>query len=303
MGNIGARIVNTETWISGFQSQGGVLVPFSQKNAYTDILPSLSMRMRVAERTALTLGAAKVMTHPAFNDLAPGIRINNADKTAKSGNPDLEPFRANQYLAELTWAPVRGRRLSGMLTYRDAESFFVRGEESIEINDVTFIVMRPINGYNGSILTAGLKLDQNLRRMTRYLRNFDLSLSYTHNSSRTQMRDPYSGETLPMPNTAEHVVRAGFNYSSEAFSGKLLYQWRGKSLKSSFSEGGLSVWNQPVGSLNLNLGWRLKGLFQLAFDARNLLSEDQIQTTDDSGQLLRITERDRSFSVSLRANW
>jgi len=303
VGNIGARIVNTETWISGFQSQGGVLVPFSQKNAYTDILPSLSMRMRVAERTALTLGAAKVMTHPAFNDLAPGIRINNADKTAKSGNPDLEPFRANQYLAELTWAPVRGRRLSGMLTYRDAESFFVRGEESIEINDVTFIVMRPINGYNGSILTAGLKLDQNLRRMTRYLRNFDLSLSYTHNSSRTEMKDPYSGETLPMPNTAEHVVRAGFNYSRETFSGKLLYQWRGRSLKSSFSEGGLSVWNQPVGSLNLNLSWRLKGMFQLAFDARNLLSEDQVQTTDDSGQLLRITERDRSFSVSLRANW
>jgi outer membrane receptor protein involved in Fe transport len=117
------------------------------------------------------------------------------------------------------------------------------------------------------------------------------------------MKDPYSGETLPMPNTAEHVVRAGFNYNRATFSGKLLYQWRGRSLKSSFSEGGLSVWNQPVGSLNLNLGWRLNRMFQLTFDARNLLSEDQVQTTDDSGQLLRITERDRSFSVSFRANW
>ena len=303
VGNIGARIVNTETWINGFQDQGEGLEPFSQKNTYTDILPSLSMRMRIAERTALTLGVAKVMTHPAFNDLAPGIRINNADKTAKSGNPDLEPFRANQYLAELTWAPVRGRRLSAMLTYRDAESFFVRGEESIEINDATFIVMRPINGYNGSILTAGLKLDQNLRRMTRYLRNFDLSLSYTHNNSRTEIRDPYSAEKLPMPNTAEHVVKAGLNYGRESFSGRLMYQWRGRSLKSSFSEGGLSVWNQPVGSLNLNLGWRLNGIFQLGFDARNLLSEDQVQTTDDSGQLLRITERDRTFSATLRAKW
>ncbi|GAG97945.1 unnamed protein product, partial [marine sediment metagenome] len=267
VGNIGVRLVNTETWISGFQNQGQGLEPFFQKNTYTDILPSFSMRMRVAERTALTLGAAKVMTHPAFNDLAPGIRVNNADKTAKSGNPDLEPFRADQYLAELTWAPVRGRRLSGMLTYRDAESFFVRGEESIEINDATFIVMRPINGYDGSILTASLKLDQNLRRMTKYLRNFDLSLSYTHNNSSTEMRDPYTGEKLPMPNTAEHVVRAGFNYSRAIFSGKLLYQWRGRALKSSFSESGLSIWNQPVGSLNLNLAWRLKGMFQLAFDA------------------------------------
>jgi len=303
VGNIGARIVNTETWINGFQNHGEGTFPFSQKNTYSDILPSLSMRVRVAERTALTLGAARVMTHPAFNDLAPGIRINNADKTAKSGNPDLEPFRANQYLAELTWAPVRGRRLSGMLSYRDAESFFVRGEESIEINDATFIVMRPINGYNGSILSASIKLDQNLRRMTRYLRSFDLSLSYTYNDSRTQMKDPYTGETLPMPATAEHVARAGLYYSRDIFSGNLVYQWRGRSLKSSFSESGLSVWNQPVGSLNLSLGWRLSGIFQLGIDARNLLSEDQLQTTDDSGQLLRITERNRMFSATLRARW
>jgi len=55
--------------------------------------------------------------------------------------------------------------------------------------------------------------------------------------------------------------------------------------------------------LNLNLGWRLNGIFQLGFDARNLLSEDQVQTTDDSGQLLRITERDRTFSATLRAKW
>jgi len=303
VGNIGVRIVDTNTWISGYQNQGEGLEPFSQLNTYTDVLPSFSMRMRVAERTALTLGAAKVMTHPAFNDLAPGIRINNADKTAKSGNPDLEPFRATQYLAELTWAPVRGRRFSGMLIYRDAESFFVRGEESIEINDATYIVMRPINGYNGSILTAGIKLDQNLRRVTRYLRNFDLSLSYTYNDSSTKMQDPYTGETLPMPATAEHVARAGLNYSRGDFAGKFLYQWRGRSLKSSFIEGGLSVWNQPVGSLNLNLGWRLNGVFQLSFDARNLLSEDQFQTTDDTGQLLRVTERDRSFSATLRARW
>ena len=302
-GNIGVRIVDTETWISGFQSQGDGLEPFSQINTYTDILPSFSMRMRVADRTVLTLGAAKVMTHPAFNDLAPGIRVNNADKTAKSGNPDLEPFRANQYLAELTWAPARGRRLSGVLTYRDAESYFARGEESIEINDATFIVMRPINGYNGSILSASIKLDQNLRRMTRYLKNYNLSLSYTYNNSRTQMKDPFTGKTLPMPNTAEQVVRAGLYYARETFSGNLLYQWRGRSLRSSFSEGGLSVWNQPVGSLNLTLDWRLNEAIQLGIDARNLLSEDEVQTTDDSGQLLRITERNRTFSATLRTRW
>ena len=69
--------------------------------------------MRIAERAILTLGLAKVMTRPPFNSLAPGIRLNFADRTAKSGNPNLEPFRANQFLAELVWALESGPRLSG----------------------------------------------------------------------------------------------------------------------------------------------------------------------------------------------
>jgi len=85
--------------------------------------------------------------------------------------------------------------------------------------------------------------------------------------------------------------------------GKLNYQWRGESLKSSFSESGLSVWNQSVGSLNLNLGWQLNENLRLGFDARNLLNEERIQSTDYSAQLTRITERDRSLSATLRAKW
>ncbi len=33
------------------------------------------------------------------------------------------------------------------------------------------------------------------------------------------------------------------------------------------------------------------------------LSEEQIQTTDYSGQLWRITERDRSIAMTVRAKW
>lgn len=303
IGNIGARVVNTDTWIDGYQSVGETPEPISLKTRETDILPSASVRMRIAERAALTIGAAKVMTHPSFNDLAPGIRFNHSEKTAKSGNPALEPFRANQFMTEVTWSPERGRRLIAKLVYRDVKSFFVLGEESIEIDDDTFLIMRPVNGDDGSILTSSIKLDQNLRRMTAYLRNFTLSLAYTHNNSRTDLNDPFTGKPLPMPNTAEHVVKTDLSYSKGLFGGKISYQWRGRSLKSSFSESGLSTWNQPVGSLNLNLGWKLNEKLQLSFDARNLLNEEQIQSTDYDRQLLRITERNRSLSATLRARW
>ena len=246
---------------------------------------------------------AKVMTHPSFNDLAPGIRFNESDKTARSGNPYLEPFRAGQILADLTWVPYCGLRLKANLAYRDVESYFALTEESIEFDGDTYLVTKPINGEDGYIFTAGVGLEQNMGRLNRKLRNFTLSLSYMRNKSGTEMRDPYTDEKLPMPDTAEQVARAELGYGKDNFSGKIYYQWRGKSLKASVSESGLSVWNQPVGSLNLKLGWQLHPALQLSFDARNLLSEDQIRTTDLSTQLWRITERDRSIAVSLRAKW
>ncbi len=303
VGNIGARIVSTDTWIDGYQEIDEALEPVSIKTSYTDILPSFSIRIRVAERAALTLGAAKVMTHPSFNDLAPGIRFNYSDKTARSGNPYLVPFRASQLLAEMMWAPGRGLRLSANMIYRDIESFFALGEESVEFDDDIYLVTRPINGENGQILTVTLKLEQNLRRLTPRLQNFSFFIAYTHNKSSTEMRDPYTNETLPLPNTAEQVVKTDLTYSKGDFGGKLSYQWRDKSLKSSVSDSGLSVWNQPVGSLNLNLGWRLNSTMQFSLDARNLLEEEQIQTTDRATQLWRISERDRTIAATLRAKW
>jgi len=259
--------------------------------------------MRITDRTRMTIGVAKVMTRPSFNSLAPGNRLNFADKTAKSGNPNLQPFRANQIVTELIWAPAGGSSVSGEIAYRDVKSYFALAEESVEINDDIFLVTRPVNGDNGSILSASIKLDQKLRRIARRMRNFGVTVSYTHNKSRTDMVDSFSGEELPLPNTATDVIKAGLTYSNEALSGKLRYNWRGKSLKSPLSESGLSVWNQPVGSLDLNLGWQLNKNLRVRLDARNLLNEEQLQTTDYSTQLLRISERDRSISASLRAKW
>ena len=303
IGNVGVRMVGTDTRVSGYQDFGEGPAPITLKNDYSDILPGLRMRMRVADRASLTLGVSRVITRPAFNSLAPGIRLNFAERTGRSGNPDLQPFRANQYLTELVWSPERGSRLSGEIAYRDVDSYFALAEEAVEIDDDIFLVTRPINGDNGSIFSTSLKVDQQLRALSTHLQDFALSVSYTRNRSETELPDPYTGKRLPMPNTADNVMKATLSYSKETFAGKLRYQRRGESLKSPLSESGLSIWNQPTGGLDLNLSWKVTQHTRFNIDARNLVSEDQVQSTDDSGQLLRIGERDRSLSATLRARW
>lgn len=302
-GSVGARIVNTDTVIEGFRNDGQGFEPFRQKNTDSEILPSFSMLLRFSKRIELRLGAARVMTYPAFNNLAPGIRINTTDKTAKSGNPDLEPFRADQYLLEVGWTPDFGLVLSGMLIYRNVDRYFARGEESIEIDDATYVVTRPINGYGGSIQTTGVKVSQDLGHLMNTLRHLNLFASYTYNDSSTDMQDPFTGQVLPLPNTAEYVVKAGVSYARQSISGRIQYQRRGASLKSSFSESGFSIWSRPVGNLNLNLQWNVNPSLRLGLDARNLLGDDQAETTDNKRQWIRIIERGRFFSMTARVKW
>jgi TonB-dependent receptor len=303
VGNLGLRIVTTRSHIEGYRDEGERLVSAVFDDDYLDLLPSLNLRLRMADRTLLSLGAARVMTHPAFNDLAPGIRVNYSDKTGRAGNPELEPFQASVYMAEWVWVPVRGRRVTGHLSFRDVDRYFAMGEESLEIGDEDFLVTRPTNGDDGSLLTAMLKFEQNLGRLHARLQNLTLALSYTRNKSSTDARDPYTHEVLPLPNTAEQVAWINLGYARGEFNGKLSYQWRGRSLRAATSESNLSVWNEAVGSLNLNLAWLIDGGLQLSLDARNLLDEDQVRSTDDARQLWRLTERDRSIAATLRYKW
>ena len=52
---------------------------------------------------------------------------------------------------------MRGSRFTGHLSYRDVESYFALGEQSVEIADDEFLVTRPINGGNGRILTDAVR--------------------------------------------------------------------------------------------------------------------------------------------------
>ena len=76
------------------------------------------------------------------------------------------------------------------------------GRFSLEIDDDVFLLTRPVNGEDGSILTAGLSLEQNLARMTRSLRGWSAALSYIHNHSRTEMKDPFTGKPCFVEKTA-----------------------------------------------------------------------------------------------------
>src|SRR3546814_14337914 len=100
-------------------------VPFS--SAYTDVLPMVNLRVKVTGDLVARVAAGRTVARANFAQIAPGINLNGTTLTATGGNPDLQPFRANQYDMSIEWYPDRETIVALALYYKDLISYVVNG--------------------------------------------------------------------------------------------------------------------------------------------------------------------------------
>ena len=135
-GNLGVRYVQTDQESRGnlvypsgtgpegsIENQFGDYEPIVINRSYDDVLPSLNVAYDLADDKVLRFAAARVMTRPNYSDIAPRTSLNTADLTGASGNPELDPFRANQADLSFEWYPVADSILALAVFYKAIKSF------------------------------------------------------------------------------------------------------------------------------------------------------------------------------------
>ena len=103
-GNFGLRYSKTETDTHGFANviESGFDDPVSFSSDYSDILPALNLTLEVTQSLLFRFAASQVIARPKITDLVPSLTYNEVTKLASGGNPDLDPFRADQF--DLLWS-------------------------------------------------------------------------------------------------------------------------------------------------------------------------------------------------------
>ncbi len=172
--DLGVRISRTDQTSDGYQQVGSTYDPVSVKNEYTDVLPSLNLRWSLADDLILRLSANRAITRPTLTQLSAGTTVGSTNNlTASKGNPELDPFRANQFDAALEWYFAPESLLSATVFYKDMESFIVSSQVRQVltgpnlINDAgesvsgrEFTVTLPINGTGGELYGLELSYQQ-----------------------------------------------------------------------------------------------------------------------------------------------
>jgi len=323
-GTLGIRGVRTETQVNGNNNINGVITPVTQGPEFTDFLPNASLRWHLTSALQLRLAYAKTRTRPDFSQLNPSLTLGSPDvnnnnlRTGSSGNPNLKPFRSNDYDASLEWYFSPTGFASAAVFRRDLNGFIQN-----EVNRYTdptlglVEITTPVNSGRGRIdgVEAQLSTFFDFSFLPSFLHSFGLQANYTYLDGENEFVNQAAGGALT-PGALQGVSKHSYNivglFERGPISARLTYNGRSSFLdyrqyRSDEATGYYNQYGHPADRLDLSTNIQFTPRTTLFFDATNLTGTPTRYTFESARagapnaeyvRLLRYEER--TFSVGMR---
>lgn len=307
-GNAGLRAVRTREAVQGMQSlpSSGALAPIALTHAYLDYLPSLNLRLQLADAWYLRGAASKSLTRPNFDQLSPSLTLlsNSITPSANSGsagNPALQPIRANNL--DLALERYFGQSGAATLTlfHKRVTGFITNLSQAENHDGAVYQVSRPYNSNPALVRGAELGYQQTYDFLPGWLSGLGLQANYTLVDSATP--NALLGADIPLPNLSRHSVNLVGIYQRAGWSGRVAYNWRSRFLSNVNNYVGLGVlpvYSEGYGWLDASVACKLSPGLTVALEGGNLLRTIRRANFGAETRPQSWWSNDRQLSVTLR---
>ncbi|MGM8226100.1 TonB-dependent receptor [Cellvibrio sp. ARAG 10.3] len=300
-GNLGIKIVETDLTI--IQNVTGDAVPHSGVNydagdevtqrSYTDVLPSLNLAYDITDDLKVRFGYGKTMqplnlldwggaksVGRVFNEDCNCMRVSSG---SLSGNPDLDPTRADNIDLSAEWYVGNASALSAAIFHIDIESFVQTGTIYLDepdtdgINRGPWPFTAPVQGTGGKV--EGVELAAKVAFSDfadGFISNFGFDVNYTFSDS-SQDAAGLGGKELPFVNNSEDTYNVVGWFENEFLSARLAYNFRSPRLITAGSPatGMQSLYQDDYGQLDMNVTWTVTDNVDLYINGSNITEEFQ----------------------------
>lgn len=178
--NFGARYSETSIDVLAVQSSIDDVVPtsdltlfsnvlgspseFTQGGSYSNLLPSLNMKLEVADDKILRFSVYDSLTRPTMSELSPATIFNEPRRqnlTASGGNPNLEPIKSENWDLSFEWYYDDASAFSFAVFNKDVTDFIVTltGDEVFTLADRAGQPGERCNANNTDLCAVGAVLD------------------------------------------------------------------------------------------------------------------------------------------------
>ncbi len=305
-GNIGVRVVQTDQTSVGYQSVGGVLSPARFTNDYTYALPSLNLKWDISDTVVGRFSAYRSLTRPLLTDIVPGRTLPNFDGgNGTSGNPELDPFTANNFDIGIEWYFAKDAAFTAAVFRKDLNGLIERFVDEVVVIDpsdgqpINVNLSRPVNGQSAEVNGLEVGLQSPFSSSDGPLSNAGFVVNATFTDSKASFRNDEDLRTSRLPGLSEKSYNAILYYDADVFSARLAYNWRSEFLQAVSGSGGNPISREDYGQLDFSSTLNVNDRWSVTFDALNITNEQlKVYTFLDKRFSAGISDTGRKFLIS-----
>ncbi len=284
-GNFGVRFVHTSIDESAFTINNVNIaqsVYGTTTNSHNNALPSLNIAYNLSPELVLRGGASQVIAWAPYNQETPYVFTNDSVLTGGGGNPNLDPYKSNNFNASLEWYFAPESVIAGSVFYKDILNYIVQGvgterlyNSLIVLNPAVYAgltggncdsngfcdysITRPENGGHAKAHGFTLNYQQPLADT-----GFGIRANYTYSHATTD-----SGGDLPYNSKNSYNIAP--YYDKGPLSASVTYSYRGNYLAGGYVAGAPAEIVNGYKELDASIGWRFTDHLSISFDGLNLL--------------------------------
>lgn len=257
------------------------------RHRYTELLPSLLLRYRLAESGNLRASFTKTLARPKYSALTANRSFNLSDREATIGDPTIKPTTAFNYDISADWY-FKGVGMTSIgLFYKDVRNVNVEtlgnatGEEIGLAGDTElFAVKQNLNAYDARIFGVEFSWQRDFGFICPALRCLGFYGTYTYTHSTTRNYNPRlgikDGDDVKMAGSPEHTANASLYFEKAGASIRLSYNFASSFVdEMNLGSRELDRYYDRVNYLDLNASytWGRGTKFTVYAEANNLLNQ------------------------------
>lgn len=271
--------------------QGGIDFDF--------LLPRLSMKYALGDRTNLRAGYYESFARPDFNAIIPGDRVSFANLSVTRGNPDLRPAFARNFDFMFEHYFKKDGTITLGIFYKDITDYLFEQRTIIEDGSTKdgFLLTQQINGDKAEVLGIEVTVSKKFTFLPGFLNGFGVFANYTYVQSDSSL----SGLALnPNNGQLEFVTRSGVPFVGQADHtwNAALYYDKGKfSIRGSLNYNGDAFGSFDVGEffdiileeryqLDINASYSFTDKLSIFMEAQNILDAPALEYIGNRERLL-----------------
>lgn len=301
-GNLGVKVVDTKLTV--YQNITGDAVPHSGVNYdigdtvtqrdYQDVLPALNLAYDFTDDLKMRFGYGETMqpldllqwggaksVSRVFNSSCNCMRV--TDGGSMSGNPELDPTRAENFDLALEWYFGGASAVTATVFDISIDSFIQTGSVYIDEPDADGVsrgpwrFSAPVQGKGGKVQGIELATRVAFADFTDgFISNFGMDVNYTYSDS-SQETKGVNDEELPFINNSEDTYNLVGWFENENWSARLAYNFRSERLvaQGNSAIGQQALYQDDYGQLDLNVTWDITDNVAVYVNGSNILEEYQ----------------------------